>query len=138
LMGRLPPDSFVTAFYGVLSPGRLLWAGAGHLPPIHVSGPSARALEPHGLPLGVERRPRYGESELELAPGDLVFAFTDGLVEARRESETYGTDRLARIVGTLAQSLAPEDLVSAVHDEIVEWCGGLDDDAVALALRRRG
>jgi Stage II sporulation protein E (SpoIIE)/GAF domain len=137
LMGRLPPDSFVTAFYGVLSPGRLLWAGAGHLPPLHVSGTSVHALEPHGLPLGVERSPGYGESELELAPGDLVFAFTDGLVEARREAETYGTDRLAAIVGSLARSLAPEDLVSAVHDEITDWSGGLTDDAVALALRRR-
>jgi GAF domain-containing protein len=137
LMGRLPPDSFVTAFYGILSPGLLLWAGAGHLPPFHVSGEFVHALEPHGLPLGVEPSPGYGESELELAPGDLVFAFTDGLVEARRETETYGTDRLAKIVGTLAQSLAPEDLVSAVHDEITEWSGGLGDDAVALALRRR-
>ena len=152
LMGRLPPDSFVTAFYGVLkgvapvraepapsrtAPGRLVWAGAGHLPPIHVSGPCVRTLEPHGLPLGVERSPGYGESELALAQGDLVFAFTDGLVEARRESETYGTRRLATIVGSLAQSLAPEDLVSAVHDEIADWSGGLGDDAVALALRRR-
>ena len=137
LMGRLPPDSFVTAFYGVLSPGLLVWAGAGHLPPIHVSGPCVHTLEPHGLPLGVERAPGYGESELELAPGDLVFAFTDGLVEARRERETYGTRRLAAIVGSLAQSLAPEDLVSAVHDEITDWSGGLGDDAVALALRRR-
>ncbi len=137
LMGRLPPDTFVTAFYGVLSPGHLLWAGAGHLPPIHVSGPCVRTLEPHGLPLGVESSPGYGESELELAPGDLVFAFTDGLVEARRGQETYGTRRLATIVGSLAQSLAPEDLVSAVHDEITDWSGGLGDDAVALALRRR-
>jgi GAF domain-containing protein len=137
LMGRLPPDTFVTAFYGVLSPGQLLWAGAGHLPPILVSGPCVRALEPHGLPLGIDASPGYGESELELAPGDLVFAFTDGLVEARRESETYGARRLATIVGTLAQSLEPEDLVSAVHDEIADWSGGLDDDAVALALRRR-
>jgi GAF domain-containing protein len=137
LMGRLPPDSFVTAFYGVLSPGLLLWAGAGHLPPIHVSDTSVYTLEPHGLPLGVEHSPGYGESELELAPGDLVCAFTDGLVEARRENEAYGTERLAAIVGTLAQSLAPEDLVSAVHDEITEWSGGLDDDTVALALRRR-
>jgi GAF domain-containing protein len=137
LMGRLPPDSFVTALYGVLSPGLLLWAGAGHLPPIHVSGPCVRTLEPHGLPLGIDPSPGYGESELELGPGDLVFAFTDGLVEARRERETYGTRRLATIVGSLAQSLAPEDLVTAVHDEITDWSGGLGDDAVALALRRR-
>jgi GAF domain-containing protein len=137
LMSRLPPDTFVTAFYGVLAPGRLLWSGAGHLPPLHVSGPCVQELEPHGLPLGVDGKPGYGESELELAPGDLVFAFTDGLVEARRDSETYGAPRLAKLVGTLAQSLVPEDLVGAVHDEITDWSGGLGDDAVALALRRR-
>jgi GAF domain-containing protein len=136
LIGRLPPDTFVTAFYGILSPDRLLWAGAGHLPPVLVSGPCVHTLEANGLPLGIDRSPGYRESELELAPGDLVFAFTDGLVEARRETETYGTRRLAKVVGTLAQSLAPEDLVIAVHDEITDWSGGLDDDAVALALRR--
>ncbi|MGH2715061.1 MAG: PP2C family protein-serine/threonine phosphatase, partial [Thermoleophilaceae bacterium] len=137
LMGRLPPDTFVTAFYGVLSPALLRWAGAGHLPPLHVSGPCVRALEPRGLPLGVDASPGYGESELELAPGDLVFAFTDGLVEARRGGETYGIRRLARLVGTLAQAMSPEDLVGAVHEKIADWSGGLNDDAVALALRRR-
>jgi GAF domain-containing protein len=137
LMERLPPDTFVTAFYGVLSPGALRWAGAGHLPPLHVSGSCVRAMEPHGLPLGVDASPGYGESELELGPGDLVFAFTDGLVEARRGTETYGIRRLARSVGTLAQAIGPEDLVVAVHDEIADWSGGLGDDAVALALRRR-
>jgi GAF domain-containing protein len=137
LMERLPPDSFVTAFYAVLSPGSLRWAGAGHLPPLHVSGACVRTLEPHGLPLGIDAAPGYGESELELAAGDLVFAFTDGLVEARRGTETFGIRRLARVVGTLAQSLGPEELVGAVHEEIADWSGGLGDDAVALALRRR-
>jgi GAF domain-containing protein len=137
LMGRLPPDSFVTACYGVLSPDRLRWAGAGHLPPLHVSGRCVRALEPHGLPLGLDASPGYGESDVELAPGDLVFAFTDGLVEARSGAEAYGTRRLARLVGTLARSIGPEELVGAVHEEIADWSGGLDDDAVALALRRR-
>jgi Stage II sporulation protein E (SpoIIE)/GAF domain len=137
LMGRLPPDSFVTAFYGVLAPDRLVWAGAGHWPPLHVSASAVRALEARGLPLGVDRSPGYGESTLELAAGDLVFAFTDGLVEARRGNDTYGVRRLAEAVGTLARSLAPEDLVAAIHDDINDWSGGLGDDAVALALRRR-
>jgi GAF domain-containing protein len=137
LLGRLPSDTFVTAFYGVLSPGSLWWAGAGHLPPLHVSAAGVRSLDPHGLPLGIEVAPGYGESELELAAGDLVFAFTDGLIEARRGVETYGIDRLAELVGTLAQLMGPEELVRAVHDEIADWAGSLGDDAVALALRRR-
>jgi serine phosphatase RsbU (regulator of sigma subunit) len=137
LLGRLPSDTFVTAFYGILSPGALRWAGAGHLPPLHVSATGVRSLDPHGLPLGIEAAPGYGESALELAAGDLVFVFTDGLIEARRGSETYGIDRLADLVETLARSMGPEELVRTVHDEIADWAGSLADDAVALALRRR-
>jgi serine phosphatase RsbU (regulator of sigma subunit) len=137
LIGRLPPDTFVTAFYAVLSPGSLCWAGAGHLPPLHVSGRSVSALGPNGLPLGVDPSPGYDERKLDLAPGDLVFAFTDGLVEARRGPKMYGDRRLARLVATLARTTGPEELVRAVHDEIAHWSGGLTDDAVALALRRR-
>jgi hypothetical protein len=137
LMGRLPADTFVTAFYGVLSPGSLRWAGAGHLPPLHVSGSAVRQLESQGLPLGIDDEPGYDESELELDVGDLVFAFSDGLVEARRTGEIYGIPRLSRLVGKLAASLGPEELVRAVHEEISNWAGALGDDAVALALRRR-
>jgi GAF domain-containing protein len=137
LMGRLPSDTFVTAFYGLLTPGSLRWADAGHLPPLHFSGTSVHSLESHGLPLGIEAEPGYTEQELELAVGDLVFAFSDGLMEARRAGEMYGTPRLSRLVGRLTQTLAPEELVRAVHDEVVNWAGALGDDAVALALRRR-
>ena len=79
----------------------------------------------------------YGERELALADGDLVFAYTDGLVEARREGESYGAARLASLVTRLAGSLDPQQLTRAVHDEVAGWSGGLSDDAVALALRRR-
>jgi GAF domain-containing protein len=152
LGGRLPSDTFVTAFYGVVTgiapvraepgpsytaPGSLCWAGAGHLPPLHVSSAGVGYLESSGLPLGVDPRPRYRESRLELGPGDLVCAYTDGLVEARRGSETFGLERLARLVEELAVSHTPEDLVRTVHEEITAWSDGLSDDAVALALRRR-
>ena len=137
LMSRLPSETFVTAFLGVLSPGSLRYCNAGHLPPLLVSGGEHRPLEGHGLPLGIDESPGYGETELELAGGDLVFAYTDGLIEARRRGEVYGPERLARLVSGWAGALRAEELVSAVHDEIAGWAGGLADDAVALALRRR-
>ena len=137
LLSRLPPDTFATAFLGLLSPGRLTYCNAGHLPPLHVSGGVARPLEGHGLPLGIETHPGYGEAELRLAPGELVFAFTDGLIEARRRGEMYGDGRLTGLVADRAASLDPEGLVRAVHEEVSSWSDGLGDDAVALALRRR-
>jgi serine phosphatase RsbU (regulator of sigma subunit) len=96
-----------------------------------------RPLAGHGLPLGIDVRPRYGENELRLGDGDLIFAYTDGLIEARRSGEMYGPERLSRLVAGWSRVLSPEDLVRAVHDEITAWADGLADDAVALALRRR-
>src|SRR4051794_35636218 len=80
LLGRLPPDAFVTAFLGILTSDSLRYTNAGHLPPLHVQGESVNPLGRHGLPLGVMERQTYASSELALAPGDLVFAHTDGLI----------------------------------------------------------
>ena len=93
-------------------------------------------LDSHGLPLGVFERHGYSESELHLERGDLVFAHTDGLIEARREGEMYGTERLSQLVAGLAGSHAAQELVRAVHEDVTGWADGISDDAVALALRR--
>jgi sigma-B regulation protein RsbU (phosphoserine phosphatase) len=104
--------------------------------PLLVSRTGTSPLLGHGLPLGIDPEPGYGESELLLNDGDLVFAFTDGLIEARRAGEMYGLDRLARLVDGWSRMLSPEALVRAVHEEVAGWADGLSDDAVALALRR--
>jgi GAF domain-containing protein len=136
LLGRLPRDAFVTAFLGILSSDSLEYTNAGHLPPLHVRGQTVGALDGHGLPLGVLQGQTYGSSVLELAEGDLVFAHTDGLIEARRGGELYGADRLARFVVQAAATHSPKELVRAVHEEVTGWADGISDDAVALALRR--
>jgi GAF domain-containing protein len=137
LDGRLPSDSFVTAFFGVLSEGSLRYANAGHLPPLVVSGQDVTRLRARDLPLGVAAAAELEESELALEHGELLFAYTDGLIEARRSGELFGHDRLAELVGKRAAAHGPEELVGVVHGEIADWAGGLTDDAVALALRRR-
>jgi GAF domain-containing protein len=136
LLGRLPRDTFVTAFLGLLSRESLRYCNAGHLPPLHVRAGTVCPLESHGLPLGVLERHDYSESELHLERGDLVFAHTDGLIEARREGAMYGTERLSQLVAGLASSHAAQELVRAVHEDVTGWADGISDDAVALALRR--
>jgi len=136
LLGRLPRDTFVTAFLGILSNQSLRYCNAGHLPPLHIRSGTVCPLDGHGLPLGVLERHGYSESELRLELGDLVFAHTDGLIEARRAGDLYGTERLAELVASLADSHPPHELVRAVHEDVMSWAGGISDDAVALALRR--
>jgi GAF domain-containing protein len=136
LLGRLPPDTFVTTFLGILSRDSLRYCNAGHLPPLHVRDGAVAALEGHGLPLGVLERHEYSSSELRLDRGDLVFAHTDGLIEARRGGELYGADRLSQLLSTHSQTHSPQELVRAVHEDVAGWADGISDDAVALALRR--
>jgi GAF domain-containing protein len=136
LLGRLPHDTFVTAFLGILSHDSLRYCNAGHLQPFHVRDGALRPLESHGLPLGVQEGSSCTESELRMESGDLFFAHTDGLIEARREGEMYGQERLAQLVEGLARTHAAQDLVRAVHEDVTGWADGISDDAVALALRR--
>jgi GAF domain-containing protein len=137
LHGRIPRDTFVTAFFALLTPGRLHYSNAGHLPPLLVRGDSTTPLPTHGLPLGIDAELVCVESSVELHRGDLVFGYTDGLMEARREGETYGPERITDFVRKMAPLLSPQELVGRVHREVAGWAGGLSDDAVALALRRR-
>jgi serine phosphatase RsbU (regulator of sigma subunit) len=137
MTGRLEDESFVTAFLAYVSPDGLRYAGAGHLPPLHLRGDvSSQALEAPGLPLGVEKSCRARTEHVSLAPGDLLFAYTDGLPEARREGELLGVERLQEIVVRLAGEVGTAQLPRAVYDEVSAWAGGLGDDAVGLALRR--
>ena len=136
LLGRLPPDAFVTAFLGILTRDSLSYCNAGHLPPLLIRDGKARPLESHGLPLGVLETGTYTESELKLERGDLVFAHTDGLIEARRSGERYGEERLAQLVVPAATTHPPRELVRAMHEDVSEWADAISDDAVALALRR--
>ena len=106
LRNRLPSDTFVTAFLGVLVPEGLRYCNAGHLPPLRVRGGAAERLSGHALPLAIDGGSEYEDSELGLDPGDLVFAYTDGLAEARRGGDVYGLDRLEALVAKRAKGLS--------------------------------
>ncbi|MGV9556903.1 SpoIIE family protein phosphatase [Streptomyces sp. NPDC003401] len=75
---------------------RLVWAQAGHPPPLLVRDEKARYLDrPFGMLLGATDHARYEESECRLAPGDRLVLYTDGLVERPSECIDDGLDRLA-------------------------------------------
>ena len=69
LSGRLPSDSFVTAFLAVLGPESLRWASAGHLPPLHLAAGRRASWSRPACRSGVDDAARYGERQLELAGG---------------------------------------------------------------------
>ena len=139
LGSRLPSDTFVTAFFALLTRDGVRYANAGHLSPLVLrANDELGEAAGHGLPLGIEESASYEDRRIDFAPGDLMLAFTDGLVEARHGGQLYGAERLEDAI-TEANSIAPDldQLVRVVFDDVRNWAGALNDDAVALAVRRR-
>ena len=87
---------------------RLANSGLPH--PLHFRAAEGRAapLDVSGLPLGTFDGVSYDEIAVELGKGDVVAFFSDGLVEARRGREEYGTERLLRGLEEHAALPAPE------------------------------
>ncbi len=131
------PDAFAsTLFYARLDPatGFLRCTLAGHPPPLLVHGDGRAAWfdsEP-GPPIGVEG-PRT-TSTCQLAPGDTLIGYTDGLVEHHLEPMEVGRQRLIDTATGAARTLEAlvSELVTRVpHDE-------RPDDIVVLGIRRTG
>ena len=139
LGSRLPSDTFVTAFLGLLTREGLRYANAGHLSPLLLRQGEREPSEARGggLPLGIDRAATYDEHTIEFRPGDLMLGFTDGIVEARRGGELFGGERLEQaLIALSAQPGHLGDLVRRLHAEVHGWANGLSDDAALLAVRR--
>ena len=131
---------FVTA-----SVGHLRWrdgglhvvlASAGHPWPVLVKPDGRTEVVPGGgLPLGIFTDPEPSTQEVELAPGDLLFFFTDGLTSACGPDMVYFEDRLTDELAALGGEPA-DRVVSRVQDVVLQFCRGqLRDDVTMLALR---
>ena len=136
LRGRLPGTTFVPVVMMIIDEDRIRWCNAGHTPPVLI-GAELRELAGTGLPLGVDDEAGYATREAALHVGDLLFACTDGLTEARREGRQFGDERLPGLLAEHACTMDPEALVNLLRREAEAWSPSLDDDMVILALRRR-
>jgi serine phosphatase RsbU (regulator of sigma subunit) len=111
-------------------PGRQLTvSSAGHLPPLISNGHGSDFVDADvGVPVGVERHPRYGSAKVRVAPNSTVLAFTDGLVERRGESLDVGLQRLRAHVRDDGSSL--EAMLARLVSEL-RTDGIADDSAIA-------
>ena len=88
-----------------------------------------------GLALGIDSDQAYEAARDELAPGTTVVLYTDGVIEARRDGELYGEERLDDLLRRRA-ALGPQELAEAVLAECRSFAGGeLSDDCAVVCLR---
>src|SRR5256714_1744770 len=139
VVGEIAAAKFITMAYVVVdaASGEVACACAGHPPPRLVGADGEiRPLAANGLALGIEGAQRYDEDRVPLAVGDSVVLFTDGVVEARRDREFYGVERLdpALARGT---GLSAEELALAVVGDCRAFAGGsLGDDCAVVIIKR--
>lgn len=132
---------FVTLFYALLDTesGRLRYSNAGHNPPYvrRRDGSVERLDLRHGPVLGAMDGLEYGESETTLAPGDLLFVYTDGVTEAQdARGALYEEPRLAERL--LLAPPGPKGALETVLEDVWAFQGEAEqaDDVTILALQR--
>jgi serine phosphatase RsbU (regulator of sigma subunit) len=138
LAAEVPAGMFVTCFMALLDPasGCLRYANAGHEPPFLQHEGSATELWATGMPLGMMPGTHYEEYEIELAPGDGLLFYSDGLVEAHNpRHEMFGFPRLQRL---LAEQTNGASLIDVMLSELKGFTGEeweQEDDVTLLALQ---
>jgi sigma-B regulation protein RsbU (phosphoserine phosphatase) len=131
---------FATLFLGAIDPrtGALRYANAGHNEPYVLGSAGVRPIAvTKGLPLAAKAGAGYIAGTVELAPGDTLFAFTDGITEAMNaDGVAFGEKRLEALLAGLCGKSAAE-VVSAVTDGVQHFVGAApqSDDIAALAVR---
>ena len=139
-----PHHLFVTLFYGILDPatGRFDFANAGHNAPFLIGADGG--VEPlpmtGGVAIGVMPGLAYDEKAMDLAGGDTLFLYTDGISEAMNEQgDMFEEARVASVLAT-----GHEVPVNAVIDNVTvalsAFVGGASqsDDITCLVLRYHG
>lgn len=112
---------------------------AGHMPPLHIDREGVRTLKRGDVALGLTDRHQFNEETIEVAPGDVLVAYSDGITEARsEEGKFFGEDRLKGLLGRVGRRPAAE-IGSEILDAVEEFIGEArpSDDLSIVILRRR-
>jgi len=116
----------------------LRYVNAGHNPQFVVHGSAGISpLESTGMPIALYAGHGYREARVELSSGDLLFFYTDGLVETENErKDMFGAERLQAILESeRAQSI--DIILHRIEQTVTAFRGSAElfDDATMMALR---
>jgi sigma-B regulation protein RsbU (phosphoserine phosphatase) len=108
---------FATLFFGLLDPsnGQLAYINAGHNPPfvLDACGTLKAALKNTGAAVGMFPGVDYNIEFAQMEPGDILYAYTDGVTEARNAAGEFLTEK-----GLLALLAEPVTSATALLDRI--------------------
>ena len=131
---------FVTTWVGILDykTGLLTYVNGGHNPPMLLSNGSWEWInDVSGMPLGLFDGIPYDEFERQLTPGDMLYAYTDGVTEAMDvDNNLFGEDRLEEALGNF-KDMNPRSVGVGVRRVLADFTKGAEqsDDITMLILK---
>jgi phosphoserine phosphatase RsbU/P len=131
-------ERYATMFFGVYDTQtrRLKYTNAGHLAPIYISGSRVERLETGGMVVGLFNDVPFAQGTIEIEPGGLLVAYSDGLIEPENVyGEEFGTERLIELVKR-NRDASPQAIADALMRAAEEWSGSqeqADDMTVVIA-----
>jgi sigma-B regulation protein RsbU (phosphoserine phosphatase) len=133
-------EFFVTIWFAIidLKTGEGVSVNAGHEHPIlkKKDGDYELIKYRHAPPVGTMPGLTFAQREFRLAPGDVLFVYTDGVAEATDiNEELYGTDRLLQVLNRKKDE-KPRKLLPAVKEDVDAFVGEAPqfDDLTMLAF----
>jgi serine phosphatase RsbU (regulator of sigma subunit) len=141
LYQRTPPAKYATSFVASvdLGTGHLRYSNAGHNPSLVLrTDGTIERLGSTGTPLGMLPEAPYTANEIDLAPGEVFVAYTDGIVEAEDpDEEEYGLERMEEVCREM-RTKPLEELAAALDGSLAEFVRGVPyaDDRTLVMLRR--
>jgi serine phosphatase RsbU (regulator of sigma subunit)/anti-sigma regulatory factor (Ser/Thr protein kinase) len=136
LLHRQDDEELVTALVAVLDTGKGsgYLSSAAHPAPVKLSRDGSHLLPlSFGPPLGSFEM-QYVDVQFDLAAGEALVLYTDGLTEARRDRELFGEARLLDLLRPMADQ-RPGKLVERLSESVERWAGELRDDLQVLAVK---
>lgn len=142
LYANTAPEKYATFFFGVYEEqSRVLkYTNAGHLQPLLLHNGQPQLLEVTGTVVGAFPVIRYEEQTVEIAPGDMLIAYTDGITEPENAyGQEFGLDRLSE-TALRYQNREPKEVVARILEAVKQWSSApeLPDDMTVLIARGLG
>jgi sigma-B regulation protein RsbU (phosphoserine phosphatase) len=139
LFHSTPQEKYATLFLAMYDAEnrRLTFSNAGHLPPLVLSTTGiVKRLEDGGTVVGLFDNIHYDEDSVQLRPGEIFLAYSDGVTEPENDFGEFGEQRLIELVQE-NRDLPLERISEIVTAAVDDWIGGAEQpDDVTLVLAR--
>jgi len=140
LYATTAPEKYATFFFAMYNDltKSLTYTNAGHLAPILLRGSEITTMDSTGTVVGAFPVARYTEKTVQLQQGDMLVAYTDGIVEPENAyGEMFGDQRLTDLLVKYTNTDSSE-IIARTMEAVNQWTGAgeLQDDMTMVVARR--